>query len=245
MSMSPRLLRPRASGGFDPKSIAGLIAWFDAADAMALGPTSSGVGAVSNNGPVKFLKDKSESGLNLTQAGADSVAPTFLSSSQNGLPALSFDGLDRIDTSDGNVVMTAPFTFFLVAKANITGTTRACGIDSVRSIGPFGSGNTQWGFFSAGGIKSFNVSATSASVLAMTCTPSLGVVLYGNGVQAESGTASSVSASGFALGAQASGSTTFLTGLVYECLSYNSVLSSLRLNAVSKYLGKKWGVTVA
>jgi hypothetical protein len=242
--MSPRTLRPRQTG-FNPASIAGLIAWYDAADTKTLGPTSSGVGTVSNNGPVKYLQDKSGSGLHLTQTGADSVAPTFLSSSQNGLPALSFDGGDQISRASSEA-MTGPFTLFIVAKANATGTTRACGVGPTRSIGPFATSNTQWGFFVAdSGVKSFNVSATAASVLAITCTSGLAVVLYGNGTQAESGTAGTLTPSGFSLGAdQASGAST-INGLIYECLSYNSVLSSSSRKAVEKYLGKKWGITVA
>ena len=244
MAMNQRLMRPTASG-FNPKSISGLIAWYDAADTTTLGPTSTGVGAVSNNGPVKYMQDKSGGGLHLTQTGADSVAPTFLSSSQNGLPALSFDGGDQISRASSEA-MTGPFTLFIVAKANATGSTRACGVGSIRSIGPFAASNTQWGFFVAdSGVKSFNVSATAASVLAITCTSGLAVVLYGNGTQSASGTAGSITPAGFALGADQASGGDAINGLIYECLSYNSVLSSSSLKAVAKYLGKKWGIAIA
>ena len=42
MAMSPRLLRPLASGAFSPKQIAGLAGWYDAADSSTLYTTSEG-----------------------------------------------------------------------------------------------------------------------------------------------------------------------------------------------------------
>jgi hypothetical protein len=246
MPMNPRLLRPLATG-FNPKSIAGLQAWYDFADIATLGPTSSGVGTVTNNGPVKFVKDKSGSNLNLNQPGADSVAPTFLLSGQNALPSASFDGGDVLQATSG-VHMTPAFTLFIVCKANITGTTRFCGVASQRSIGPFAATNTQWGFFSSGGaVASFGVSATAASVLAMTCDSASASVFYGNGTQGSTGTAASVTVLDFGLGASrgTTGTGDNGNGIVCEVLSYNSVLTAKQLSAVSRYLGRKWGITVA
>lgn len=95
MPMSPRLLRPRATG-FNPKSISGLIGWWDFSDASTLGPTSSGTGTVSNNGPIKYVADKSGASAAMIQTGADSVSPTYLAAAQNGLGVAGFDGGDRL-----------------------------------------------------------------------------------------------------------------------------------------------------
>jgi hypothetical protein len=243
MAMNPRLLRPLATG-FNPKSIAGLQAWFDASDVSTLGPTSSGVGTVSNNGPVKFLRDKSGGGLDLSNPNADSVSPIYVTSSQNGLSAVSFDGGDWIGRTGSGVIMTAPFTLAIVCKANVVGTSRVCGVGSTRSIGPFASSNTQWGFFNAGGgIQSFGVSATAASVLAVTCNSSLAGVFYGNGTQSATGTISTMTPGGFGLGGDVTGAGT-LNGLFYECLSYSAVLTASQVTALTRYLGRKWGITV-
>jgi len=244
MGMNGRLLRPRASG-FNPKSISGLQAWWDFSDSSTLGPTSSGVGTVTNNGPVKFVADKSASGFNLTATHSDANAPSFVASSLNGKSALSFDGGDVLNSSTV-AIMTAPFTLFIVCKANVTGTSRVCGSVGTRSIGPFGASNTQWGFFSAGGgIRSFGATATSASVLAMTCTAALDGVFFGNGTQATSAAVLSTTLSLFALGSDRDGSVGTLNGVVYECLSYSSALSSSQVTTVSRWLGTKWGITVA
>ena len=243
MAMSPKLLRPRATG-FVPTQIAGLQAWYDFADATTLGPTTTGVGAVSNNGPVRFAKDKSSAAANLTCIHPDSSVPSFVSSALNGKSALSFDGGDVLNAATGSI-MTAPFSLFIVCKANATGSTRVCGVTSERSIGPFAATNTQWGFFSAGGIRSFGVSATENSVLAMTCTSGRAVVLYGNNSQSSTGTANAVTVLNFAVGNSELGSSGTFNGLVYECLSYNVVLTASQLSTVSRYLGKKWGITVS
>lgn len=243
MAMSPRLLRPRASG-FNPKSIAGLQAWYDFSDATTLGPTSSGTGAVSNNGPVRFVKDKSSSGYNLNNTHADSSVPSFMASGLNGKSAVSFDGGDVLNATVS--LMTAPFSLFIVCKANATGTTRVCGVGSNRSIGPFASSNTQWGFFSAGGVRSFGVSATSESVLAMTCDSLLAGVFYGNNTQSTTATLNTLTAGSFALGTDLGGVTSgTFNGVVYEVLGYNAAVSASQVSTISRYLGKKWGITVA
>jgi hypothetical protein len=247
MAMNPRLLRPLASG-FNPKSIAGLQAWYDAADATTLGPTDAGVGTVTNNGPVKFVKDKSSGGFDLTQTGADSTAPTYVTGSQNGLPALSFDGGDQVNRSGSGAIMTGPFTLFIACKANATGTVRVCGVASGRSIGPFAASNTQWGFFqtnAAGNISTFGVSATAASVLAVSSTSGLAATFFGNGTQSGTATLGSVTVGGFALGVDTAGGGSRINGLVYECLSYNSALSASQVASITRYLGRKWGITVA
>jgi hypothetical protein len=241
-AMNARLLRPLASG-FDPRRIAGLQAWYDFADASTLGPTSSGVGAVSNNGPVRFVKDKSAAANNLNNIHADPSVPSFLSSSQNGKSAVSFDGGDILNASVS--LMTTPFSLFIVCKANATGTARVCGVGANRSIGPFASSNTQWGFFNAGGIASFGVSATAASVLALTANASLAGVFFGNNTQNTTATLATVTPLAFAIGSSEAASFGLFNGIVYEVLSYNAALTTTQVTAVSRYLGKKWGITVA
>jgi hypothetical protein len=109
--MNPRLLRPTAASGFDPRRIAALALWLDPSDESTLGNTSSGTGGASSNGPVKYVADKSGSGRHATQTGADSAAPTLLSGSLNGRSVLGYDGGDSLAGSLGNLALTAQTTF--------------------------------------------------------------------------------------------------------------------------------------
>lgn len=248
MPMNPRLLRPRQTGLSDPRTIAGLIAWYDAADSSSMGPTSSGTGAVSNNGPVKFLSDKSGNGNHLTQTGADSVAPSFVSSSLNGRSALSFDGGDALERLSFTAMMTVPYSLFIVCRAiSPTGSPRACGVGPQRSIGPFASSNTQWGFFmsSTSTVLSFGGSATAATVLCMTVNSSNAALLYANGALGSSASISVPTLAGFGLGADQQAGSTRLSGVIYECMSWSSVLSDANRRAVTGFLSKKWGIAVA
>jgi hypothetical protein len=91
MPMNPRLLRPRASG-FNPRSIAGLAAWWDASDASTI-TTVSGV--------VSQWNDKSGNGRNFTQATAAN-RPAVITAGRNGRNVISFGG--------SPVNMTQPWT---------------------------------------------------------------------------------------------------------------------------------------
>ena len=88
MGMSPRLLRPRASG-FTPKNITGLVAWFDADDASTF--TLSGT-AVSE------WRDKSGNGYAVSQStGNNQPART---GTVNGRATVDFDGTNDYLYSD-------------------------------------------------------------------------------------------------------------------------------------------------
>jgi hypothetical protein len=68
MPMSPRLLRPIASGSFDPRTISGLSAWIDFSDTTTIGPNETGPGAVAPAGELGYIKDKFVSGYAYTQS---------------------------------------------------------------------------------------------------------------------------------------------------------------------------------
>ena len=79
MGMNPRLLRPMATG-FNPRSIAGLAAWWDASDSATI-TTDTGV---------SVWADKSGNGLNATQTVGNNQP--LRSTLINGRLALTFDG---------------------------------------------------------------------------------------------------------------------------------------------------------
>ena len=89
MAMNPKLLRPKATG-FNPKSISGLVAWFDADDSSTF--TLSGT-AVSE------WRDKSGNGYAVSQStGNNQPART---GTVNGRATVEFDGTNDYLFSDG------------------------------------------------------------------------------------------------------------------------------------------------
>lgn len=246
--MSPRLLRPRASGLSDPRTIAGLQAWYDGADSTLMGPTSSGPGTVSNNSPVKYIGDKSGNGNHLTQTGADSIAPAFVSSSLNGKSALSFDTADRVGRSGYNAIMAGPYSLFLVCRAiSPTGAPRVCGVAATHSIGAFANSNTSWGFFSSSGgtILSFGGTATSPTILCLTVSVGLEASLYANGTLGASANLLAFTPSGFSLNEQNFGGAAGGNNVIYECLSWSAVVTDAQRKAITRYLSQKWAIAVA
>jgi len=90
MAMNPRLLVPRATS-FDPRSIAGLEAWWDATDASTLFDAATGGSLVANDGDVGRWEDKSGNGRHFEQ-GTAANRPLRKPASINGRHGVYFDG---------------------------------------------------------------------------------------------------------------------------------------------------------
>jgi len=103
--MSPRLLRPRATG-FNPKSISGLAAWYDASASSSL---------TLNGSTVSQWSDLSGNGRNMTQATAASQ-PTYNASGLNGKGTLTTTGTQWMQASAFATASGGKYTVFAVVK---------------------------------------------------------------------------------------------------------------------------------
>ena len=254
--MSPRLLRPRATG-FNPKSISGLIGWWDFSDASTLGPTSSGTGTVSNNGPIKYAADKSGASAAMIQTGADSVSPTYLAAAQNGLSVAGFDGGDRLLSTFTRTYTEQ--TVFAVARMAST----------MASVGRLFTQSDAGNDFSTSGLyiplvrdgtnqalASTGNDTTSRAIVAITydtwfvaCSRHTGSQIQNrinNGSSAvyshtlnKEFTRSSI---GDSLN---SGFGATWRDRVAEVLVFSRSLTDSEMNAVARWLGKKWNITVS
>jgi hypothetical protein len=137
MAMSPRLLRPRATG-FTPKNIPGLYAWYDASNAQ--GRTLN----TANSPPtVSELTDLSGGGRHLSQATSASQ-PALTTAGQNGRDCLTYSGtsaggvaLRASSTADWNFLHdgTSLYTVFIVAGTSVaSGSGNAITYFSTRAI---------------------------------------------------------------------------------------------------------------
>jgi hypothetical protein len=248
-AMNPRLLRPTASG-FNPASIAGLANWWDANDAATL---------TFNSGAVETWTSKA----GLKNAASQSTAnnrPT--TTTVNGKTALSFDG-----SNDGlNFTGTSRTDeTWIIAAAQ---TADQSGQRQIISDGGLGTGisatkasvklfEVAFGGFTEGTNRLRVEYASPSSTLmgpgVFTCVRSAaaGGFVFIDGTQrtgAVSPFASSFSTSGADTMARIgyySSSLFQWQGWIGEILLYDRALSASERQKVERYLGKKWGITVA
>lgn len=239
MGMSPRLMRPRATG-LNPKTISGLFAWYDASDASSV---------TLNGTTVSQLNDKSGNGRNLVQGTALSQ-PAYVSNGINGKPAIAPDGVDD------NLALSASITAFL--PRYVIGVFKPVSDNG----GPYlHAGGANDGLGLGQGVTThdsngYNIVALhdtiawKASGIAMT--QNAGVIIsykyatcvfrsfpYGNADLAD---AAIVSATNISLGGYATGNR-YTDGYIGEVLIYTTVPSASDESRIEKYLGAKWGVS--
>jgi hypothetical protein len=89
MAMSPRLLRPRATG-FSPKTLGTLALWLDGADRSRMFSDDGATTLSADDGQVAVYKEKAN-GYNLTQTTANN-RPLVRANIRNGRSVLEFDG---------------------------------------------------------------------------------------------------------------------------------------------------------
>ncbi len=246
--MSPRLLRPRAAGGFNPKSIANLAAWWDASDASTITTVS---GAVSQ------WNDKSGNGVNATQGTANN-RPVTTSQTLNGRAVMTFDGSNDFLSFTGTA--RTDETWFIVGRANLpaANTTKTHGLltDSssghgataiIKNDGGLSTIDVALGGFTNGVNRAaYNLGANATfgpTVLAVIRSSAAGGILRENGTQRATCT-SSLSATMSRIGGLSS-STFNLDGYIAELLIYSRALSTTEAQRVERWLGSRWGLTVA
>ncbi len=246
MPMNPRLLRPMASG-FNPRSIAGLAAWWDASDASTITTVS---------GRVSQWNDKSGNGVNATQTTANN-RPSNSAQTLNGRAVMTFDGSNDIMSFTGTA--RTDETQFVVVRSNMV-----AGVVSTQQI--LGDASSGFGlnatikndgaansdlFAQCGG---FSVGTTAAryqfpannpfgpAVVSHIRSSASGGILRTDGVQRATCTTSNSYALARIGGV---GSSFPLNGYIAEIVIYSRALSVADVRRVERYLGAKWGLTVA
>jgi hypothetical protein len=249
--MSPRLLRPRATG-FNPKSISGLAFWLDANDAstvtLASGAVSSWASKSGSNSPRTF-----------TQTTANNRPTT---TTVNGKTAIRFDGANDslVNTTADDPANRSLFAAVVRgAGTSLEGFYSGC----KQSIVSYGWYDTM-GFSATNGYPvfcqrhetagaSFRQVATSASLLAPTVfrfqwvKSEVDVGNFNSTVRRANGAADNASSS--ALAAYDAGVylgtayTNFFSGSICEILAYDAFLTASQCTSVENYLKSKWGVS--
>jgi hypothetical protein len=253
--MSPRLLRPRQAGGFNPKSISGLVGWWDAADSSTITVATG----------VSDWRDKSGvgSGKTLLQTTTANNQPAY-TATIGGKAAIFYDGTnDELATSGNVTLMGADYTWtvFSVSRADAQGAAGIVNQDDLSSPRPpqlqrmwlntFPSARSTRVFItnsadsSVGAISGAAVLQSTPFVLTSSQsadTSNIWVNGASNGNSAVTPKAVQFSKKLF-VGSLSGGS--FWNGAIAEVVIYSRALTTSERQAVERYLGKKWGITVA
>jgi hypothetical protein len=242
MPMSPRLLRPRASG-FNPLSISGLAFWSDPSDASRV---------TLNGSTISQIADKSGNGRAFSNATAANQPST---GTLNGRACINIDSATKWLQSNFALTYTAQ-TVVCVCQPNA----------SVPSFARLYSQATATSETPTGGYIPL-IRNSSVSPLQMTSytTSFFGSVAFTAGTTTvftarHSGAAFTVRANATSGASQAhtlniqftrqrcgngfSGADGFI-GLLGDCLMWTRALTDSELSAVEKWLASKWGAKLA
>jgi len=241
MAMNNRLLRPRASG-FNPKSIAGLQLWLDAADSSAI---STGTG-------VSEWRDKSATGSKWAQATGNDQ-PATGTATMNGKNVLEFDGSNDSLSATTPLSTSMPLTMFVVQR-----------IVASRTFGMTYTSGTSGGHFDirqdsftgrlevvANATQVAGTGATTDRIgnndilsVRFPTTGNNSVFLNGTELTAGPGVVARPVLTGtHYIGRRSDG---FHANIqVAEIIAYSTLLTDTQRKTVESHLGKKWGITVA
>jgi hypothetical protein len=267
MPMSPRLLRPRAASGFDPRRIANLALWLDFADLSSLAQNSDGTTAVAAaSDPIGYIADKSGNARHFAQS-INNNRP--LLGSMNGRPAAAFDGSN--DSLLGNAAAlniarnVGGFTAFVVKKSNATNVQMSFlnVLNGTSGLSRFNLGYSGGLRKAVGGRRLDGNPLSFVDVGMPNATTAL--VIFGGRLNYASGGASAIegivngtfpaanSLTGtgntsdtdsisVGIGASAGGTEQFFNGTMCEVLAFQRVLSDAEVQTLNTYLARKWGV---
>ena len=253
MAMSPRLLRPRATG-FNPKSITGLALWLDASDSSTLFQNSDGtVPATATSDPVGAWLDKSGNARHATQSVSAS-RPTVGSSSKAGKNAVRNNGTGSVALQVAAWPYTAGNTQFAVFNASALN----------QAVAQRGTLNDEPRFAiqsPASGVVSVNATRggqsaaqTTSAVGYPTSQWAIGATLfntalgraYRDGVYGADTTDSQTFSGDQELRLLSLPSNIYgLNGGIAEFLHYDRQLTASEVTRVARYLAARWGITLA
>jgi hypothetical protein len=257
MGMSPRLLRPRESGAFTPKSLSGLQLWLDAADSSTV---------TLNGGNVSEWRDKSPSGINYSQATA-AYQPGYSTAYKNGKNAVRMgaSATTYLVTGADPALSFRPATVFFVFQEQTRGDFDRVfnAVDSTNNDISSASGITlslhEGGFPFRVASASFvayppagDDSVAAGHNIVSVSLKSSSVIVRRNGTAGTTVNTNTISGTPKRsyLGVYVDGDSPFigayyLKGAIYEIVAYNRDLAADEISKVEAALSKKWDIALS
>jgi len=241
--MSPRLLRPRASGSLDPRTISGIAFWLDANATSTI--------TLDGSGNVETWADKTTNARNATQTTAAN-RPTLNSLGFNGKQAIRFTGGLNELLSMGNLSAVFPSAGEVFLAVDLNGDTSYSLYATSTNSEYFRNANTlsYFGTFSLSRQNGISASAPSTGrrVISIRCSSGGNQVVRVDGSQLFSGSPVNgyLAGTSHVIGNSNNRATdTPFSGWIGEIIAYSTLPSDSDRSRIERYLGSKWGVTVA
>jgi hypothetical protein len=246
MAMNPRLLRPIASGVFDPRTIPDLAHWFDASDSTTV---------TLDSGRVANLAAKVGS-VNAANSVPGSTQPEYITGGRNGRNVMRFVAGENTELilssgissgTGGNLIFTSVCVYFRDDSTHVLASMGFnAGIN--QSYHHFLS-NTQISHQSSGGASSFTLASnagTGGFIVIAARNAATSVIQRLNGVQytdtTSTGVTNTTARNSTRIGRlNVSG---YMTGDIGEFLMWQRVLTADELAALERGLARKWGITL-
>jgi hypothetical protein len=238
MGMSPKLLRPRATG-FNPKSISGLQLWLDASD----------LSTVTQATGVSEWRDKSPTGSKWIQETGNNQ-PATGTQTINGKNVLVFDGSNDWLSAVTPLATAMPLSMFIVQRI-VSGTSFGMTYTAATGFNVRQTGASTGTLSILPGASNTGQARTGINDILSLMYPASGNnALYLNGTTL---TLDDVSTRPTLTGTHSigvrratDGSLAFYANVwIAEIIAYSTALTTTQRVAVQKYLGTKWGITVA
>ena len=239
MGMSPRLLRPRASGGFTPKSIAGLQLWLDAADSSTI-TTGTGVSQWRDKSPAASVWAQT-TGNNQPSTGTQTL---------NGRNVIVFDGSND-GLSASAPLASLPLSFFIVQRI-VSATnfgmsyTAGTGDDwNIRQNSTSGATAITMpaGTFYLDPGSRVGINDIVSMVIPSGAGTSATLVRNGSPLTPSGATFKPTLNGTHYIGQRSDGF--HLNGWIAEIVAYSTELSENQRSSVEKYLSNKWGIAIS
>ena len=262
--LSTSNVRP-VGGVVSPQSLANLAAWWDFSNAEYLATATNGTGTVSNGSAIAYCADRSGNARHVIQATANN-RPTWSSTGLNSLGTGSFNGSTNfLVTSASFAPWTGdqPFSWGAVyTRATATSGWFASTVTLVGNNSSVLLADAYNASFTAN--RSLIYGGTNILWLTTNQTTGTGFVISGttaagarnvtnvwrNGTQSHAlvsvpTNTLSAASSNVDVGRAYVAGNQYHNGLLAELVIYSRVLLTAELTSLTRYLGTKWGITVA
>jgi len=224
-AMNPRLLRPRASGLLNPRTISTLVGWWDASDDTTI---------TLNGSDVSEWRDKSGNNRHLTQTNA-ALQPAYVTGSENGRNAVVWPSTTNSRYMDAVSSMTVQH-YAIALRIVLADDAALRGIFSE----PTGSVDLLvQGIFWQGGSQTFDkvrINGAAEGTTLTTTPPSTRSVILAR--------ANSQVTRTLRLGGERNNASRSFRGAMCEVLAFSARLTAAQESAVQSYLAKRWGLTL-